>query len=126
MPNLKQRARELKAELHALWLATGDERVPWYAKAVGAVVLAYALSPIDLIPDFIPVIGLLDDLVLVPAGILLFRRLVPAAVLDDCRARSRSGERAPKSRAGAGIVMLTWIAALAVVAWRVHSCAPGT
>lgn len=123
MASLRERARELKAELYALWLATGDERVPWYAKAVGAVVLAYALSPIDLIPDFIPVLGLLDDLLLVPADILLFRRLVPAAVLEDCRARSRSGERAPKSRVGAIIVILTWTAVLGAVAWRVHSYA---
>ena len=80
--------RELRRELHALYLAAKDPRVPWYAKALAAFVVAYALSPFDLIPDFIPVVGLLDDLVVVPLGILAARRMIPAPVLADCRARA--------------------------------------
>lgn len=119
MPTLKQRAKALKSELYALWLAAGDPRVPWYAKAVGVVVLAYALSPIDLIPDFIPVLGFLDDIILVPAGIALFRRLVPAAVLEEHRANVKAGARPPQSRLGAVLVVSTWLLVLLAVGWRV-------
>jgi uncharacterized membrane protein YkvA (DUF1232 family) len=77
----RERARQLKREAKALYLACRDPRTPWYAKALGAAVLAYALSPIDLIPDFIPVLGLLDDLILVPLGVLALRALIPSEVL---------------------------------------------
>ena len=78
----KMRARQLQAEVYALYLAYRDPRVPWYAKAVAACVVGYALSPIDLIPDFIPVLGYLDDLVLIPLGIALVLRMIPPAVMD--------------------------------------------
>lgn len=83
----KEKARALKREALALNLACRDPRTPWYAKALGAAVLAYALSPIDLIPDFIPVLGWLDDLILVPLGVLAVRALIPAGVLAECRER---------------------------------------
>src|SRR4030081_263394 len=85
---LKTRARELKRETYVLSLAVPDPRPPWYAKAVAGAVVAYALSPIDLIPDFIPVIGYLDDLIVVPLGIALALKLVPANVMADCRSHA--------------------------------------
>jgi uncharacterized membrane protein YkvA (DUF1232 family) len=116
---LKQRARMLKRETHALYLAVRDPRTPWYAKAVAAAVVAYALSPFDLIPDFIPVLGLLDDLVVVPLGIVLARKLIPEPVMADCRERARAAAGRPTSRAGAVFMIAVWLAALAVVAWFV-------
>lgn len=82
------RIARMKKETYALYLAARDPRVPWYAKVLAVLVVAYALSPIDLIPDFIPGIGYLDDLIIVPAGIALSIRLVPADVMEDCRARA--------------------------------------
>ena len=105
-------ARTIKRDVVALWLAARDPRVPWYAKALAAVVAAYALSPIDLIPDFIPVLGYLDDVILVPAGILLAVRLIPPEVMADLR-RQAEVERRPVSRIGAAVVILMWIAAIA-------------
>src|SRR3982074_1501778 len=92
---LKARARELKRETYVLYLAVKDPRTPWYAKAVAGAVVAYALSPIDLIPDFIPVIGYLDDLIVVPLGIALVIKLVPASVMVDCRDRARAFDGKP-------------------------------
>ncbi len=83
----KVRARQLRAETYALYLAYRDPRVPWVAKVLAAVVVGYAFSPIDLIPDFIPVLGYLDDLVLIPIGVALALRMIPAEVMDECRAR---------------------------------------
>jgi uncharacterized membrane protein YkvA (DUF1232 family) len=87
LKELKRRARYLKSETFALYLAARDPRTPWYAKLVVAGIVAYAFSPIDLIPDFVPVLGYLDDLVLIPAGIALAIRLVPDPVLMECRAQ---------------------------------------
>lgn len=84
----RQRAAQLKAETYALYLAYRDPRVPWYARALAAVIVGYAFSPIDLIPDFIPVLGYLDDLVLIPLGVALLLRLIPAEVMAECRARA--------------------------------------
>ncbi len=81
----KQRTRSLKRDVRALYLAKRDPRMPWYAKLLGGVILAYAFSPIDLIPDFIPVLGYLDDLILLPAGILLLLQLIPAEVMEEYR-----------------------------------------
>lgn len=111
----KEQARSLKLEVATLWFAMRDPRVPWYAKALAAVVVGYALSPIDLIPDFIPVLGLLDDLVLVPLGVLLVRSLVPRDVLADCRREATTWTERPKSRMAAAIIVLVW-AALGVLA----------
>ncbi len=97
---LKRRAKALKIELFALFLASKDPRVPWHAKAVILFTLAYALSPIDLIPDFIPILGYLDDLIIVPIGITISIRLIPSHVLAECRSQAEliSKQSNPKER----------------------------
>ncbi len=107
----KARAAQLAGEVHALALATRDPRVPWYAKVLAGSVVAYALSPIDLIPDPIPLLGYADDLVLVPLGILLVRRLIPADVLSECRVRAAAAPLTRKSWVAAGVIVALWIAA---------------
>jgi uncharacterized membrane protein YkvA (DUF1232 family) len=110
LQNWKRRAKQLQRETYALYLACRDPRTPWYARAVAWCVVAYALSPIDLIPDPIPILGHLDDLVLVPLGVVLVRRLVPPEVLEDCR--RRSGEQLaaqPVGWAAAGGIVVIWI-----------------
>lgn len=113
----KQRARQLKRETYALYLAYRDPRVPWYAKLIAACVVAYAFSPIDLIPDPIPVLGYLDDLVLVPLGIALALKLIPAEVMAECRAQAAAAEDRPTNWLAAAVIVLIWlgVAALAVV-----------
>ncbi len=108
--SLRAWARHLKRDVVALWLAARDPRVPWYAKALAAAVAAYALSPIDLIPDFIPVLGLLDDLLLVPAGIWLAIRLIPPELMAELRHRAERQAR-PNSLAAAAAIVALWIAA---------------
>ncbi len=117
----KQRVRELRVEIHALYLACRDPRVPWYAKAFAACVVGYALSPIDLIPDFIPVLGYLDDLVLVPLGIVLARRMIPKEVLAECRERARAAvaEGVPVNRTAAAIIIGIWVLGAAATGWLV-------
>ena len=118
----RQEARRLKGEVYALYFAVRDPRVPWYAKVVAACVVAYAFSPIDLIPDPIPVLGYLDDLVLLPLGIALVLRLVPAEVLDDCRRRAETRQSRPVNWTAAAVIVAIWIAVAAggtylVVRW---------
>lgn len=113
---LKSWARNLKRDVVALWLAARDPRVPRYAKAVAAAVAAYALSPIDPIPDFIPVVGYLDDVIIVPLGILLATKLIPTPVMADLRAKAPEQQK-PTSRAGLVFIVVLWIAALALTAW---------
>lgn len=108
--SLRQRARLLKRETLTLYFAVRDPRTPWYARVVAAAVVAYALSPFDLIPDFIPVVGYLDDLIIVPAGIALVLRMVPAAVLADCRERATNQELRQVSIIGAVFMIAVWIA----------------
>ena len=86
----KERANNLKRDIHALYLAKNDPRVPWYAKLLAVLIIAYALSPIDLIPDFIPVLGLLDELVLLPVGILLLLKMIPPGVMEEYRRTAAS------------------------------------
>ena len=120
LAEMKQRARHLKAETFALYLAARDARTPWYAKILVAGIVAYAVSPIDLIPDFIPVLGYLDDIVLIPAGIALAIRLVPDVVLADCRARAQEifKKRKPVSLIAGVVVVVIWIALAALcIAW---------
>jgi uncharacterized membrane protein YkvA (DUF1232 family) len=114
LESLQRRARALKVETHALYLAVRDPRTPWYARAVAGAVVAYALSPFDLIPDFLPVIGYLDDLILVPLGIALALRLIPAPVMADCRQQAQAADRLPMSRAGAAFMIAAWLAAALV------------
>ena len=120
LKRFKQRVRHLKAETFALYLAARHPSTPWYAKMLVAFIVAYALSPIDLIPDFIPVLGYLDDLILIPIGIALAIKLVPPAVLTECRARSQEAlvNGKPVSRiAGAAIIMLWLILAALGIVW---------
>jgi uncharacterized membrane protein YkvA (DUF1232 family) len=112
------RVRGLKRDVVAIARALRDPRVPWYAKVVGACVVAYALSPIDLIPDFVPVLGYLDDLVLVPLGLMLVLHLIPADVLAEHQAAASATAERPGSRAGAFAVIGIWIlAALLLANW---------
>ncbi len=112
LARLNRWACALKLEAFALYLAARDSRTPWYAKVVTAAVAAYALSPIDLIPDFVPVIGYLDDLIIVPAGIALAVRLIPQQVMHDCRreAQARTANSRPRSMAAAGFIIFVWLA----------------
>jgi uncharacterized membrane protein YkvA (DUF1232 family) len=112
----KEWARTIKRDVHALYLASRDPRVPWYAKVLALTVAAYALSPIDLIPDFIPVIGYLDDLIIVPLGVLLVIRLVPAEVMAEHRAQAEAAQERPVNRVAAAVIVAIWIAALALIA----------
>jgi uncharacterized membrane protein YkvA (DUF1232 family) len=119
----RERAQQLRADTYALYSAARDPRVPWYAKAVAGAVAAYAVSPIDLIPDFIPVLGLLDDLVIVPLGIVLVARLIPRELMDEHRrvARERFAADRPKSWVAATVVLVIWVLLLFVMgrfAWR--------
>lgn len=123
MQRLRDWARHLKSETLALYLAARDHRTPWYARWLVAGIVAYALSPIDLIPDFVPVLGLLDDLVLLPLGIALALRLIPTEVMVEARERVRaeSAGRRPRSRAAATVIVAVWVGALGiagVLAWR--------
>jgi uncharacterized membrane protein YkvA (DUF1232 family) len=115
---LRDWARHLKREVGALWLAARDSRTPKLAKLVALATAAYALSPIDLIPDFVPVLGLLDDLILVPAGIWLARRLIPVALMDEFRAAAET-HALPVSRVAAGVVIALWVLCAAAILWAV-------
>ena len=114
LTRLRARVRALEADTYALYLAARDPRVPWPAKAVAAITVAYALSPIDLIPDFIPVIGHLDDLVLVPLGLALAIRLIPPPILAEHRAEAarRFAHGGPRSRVGIVLVAVVWLLGL--------------
>ncbi len=116
----RAQAERLKRDAYALYFVARDPRTPWYARALAAAVVAYALSPFDLIPDFVPVLGYLDDLVIVPLGIALVLRLVPRAVLDDCRVRAQRAADRPVSRLGAAFMIAVWLAlaALAILLVR--------
>ena len=117
-------ARQIKQDVHALYLAARDPRVPWYAKVAAIAVAAYALSPIDLIPDFIPVIGYLDDLLIVPLGILLAVKLVPSELMSEFRATAANaiadGERV-LGKWGAAVILLLWVIGVTVAALWVAS-----
>jgi len=111
----------LKAETYALYLAVRDPRTPWYAKLLAGSVAAYALSPIDLIPDFIPVFGYLDDLLIVPLGIWLSLKAIPAEVMDEARVRATRSleDGAPASRGAAAVVVFVWMCTAIAVSWLV-------
>jgi uncharacterized membrane protein YkvA (DUF1232 family) len=116
LERIKGWARRIKRDIATLWLAARHPDVPWHAKAVAAATVAYALSPIDLIPDFVPVLGYLDDLVIVPAGILLAVRLIPAATLAELRRQADAAGRLPASRTGLVFIVLLWLLAAAALA----------
>ena len=117
---LKDWARAIKRDVHAIYLAARDPRVPWYAKALALCVAGYALSPIDLIPDFIPVIGYLDDLVIVPLGILAVVKLIPPEIMAEHRATAAVASERPISRVAAVVIVLLWIASMALVGWLIY------
>ena len=120
--DLKRRARELKTEVLALYLAARHPGTPWYAKLFLAAIVAYALSPIDLIPDFIPVLGMVDEIILLPFAIALAIKMIPAGVMAECRARAQQ-ERPDATRAGrigAALIVLLWLALLVLAALWAH------
>ncbi len=113
---LRARARTLKGELAALALAYRDPRTPWYAKAFAGLVVVYAFSPLDLIPDFVPVLGYVDDLILVPLGIVLALRMIPTEVMVDCRQASAAAQHDQGQRrwAGAALTLAIWVVLMAI------------
>jgi uncharacterized membrane protein YkvA (DUF1232 family) len=119
---LRQWAGAVKRDIHALYLAAGDPRVPWCAKVAAVAVAAYAFSPVDLIPDFIPLVGYLDDVLIVPLGILLAVKLVPADLMREFRASAANpeGERALGTR-GAAVVTLMWVVGILAAAFWIRS-----
>lgn len=117
---LKEQASRLKRELHALWLAYSDPRTPWSARLLIVCIIGYALSPIDLIPDPIPIIGHLDDLILLPLAIALAIRMIPGSVMADCRERARQASFDTPSQwkwIGAAFVVIVWLL-IAMWMWR--------
>lgn len=118
MGRIRNWARAMKRDVVVLWLAARDPRVPWYVKLLAGAVAAYALSPIDLIPDFIPVIGYLDDLIIVPLGVMAVAKLIPAPLLVDLREQASMNEK-PKSLIGAFVIIGLWLAGAAAIYWYV-------
>jgi len=127
MTRWHQRARELQADAYALYLAARDGRTPWYARLLAFLVAAYAFSPIDLIPDPIPVLGYLDDLLLVPLGVLLVLQLIPPEVMAENRQRARAAMTGAESstRWGALIVIALWVVTALAVAWAIRAALGG-
>ena len=123
LEGLKDKARKLKAEIFAIYLAYTRHKIPWYAKLLAVVILAYALSPIDLIPDFIPVLGYLDDLLLLPLGIALLIKLIPPDVMEQCRAEAQdmSSKNLPRNYVMAAIIILVWVGIIALVVYAIVS-----
>jgi len=114
---LKEWSKVLKRDVIAVYLAARDPRVPWYVKALALCVTGYALSPIDLIPDFIPVFGYLDDLIIVPLGIIAVVKLIPPEVMAEHRVAAAKISEKPVSRSGAIIIVLIWLASMALIGW---------
>jgi uncharacterized membrane protein YkvA (DUF1232 family) len=117
---LREWARRIKQDVHALYLASIDPRVPWYAKLLAIAVAGYALSPIDLIPDFVPVLGYLDDVIIVPLGILLAVRLIPPDIMAEHRATAAAASERPISRAAGFFVVTVWLAAAGICGWLAY------
>src|ERR1700674_698330 len=114
------RGRSLRQEVLAIYFAARDPRTPWYAKALALCVAGYALSPIDLIPDFIPVLGYLDDLIIVPLGIMAVVKLIPPEIMAEHRAAAAMAAERPMSRIAATVIVVIWIASMALVAWLAY------
>lgn len=121
MSALKEAVHRLRIDAHAAWIAARDPRTPLPARCIAWLVAAYALSPIDLIPDFVPVIGLLDDLIILPLGLWLFSRLVPRELFAEYRAQAEAASHRPISRAGMILVILVWLLLIAVVGTYIWS-----
>jgi uncharacterized membrane protein YkvA (DUF1232 family) len=128
LEDLKKRVRHLKGETYALYLAARHPETPWYAKVFVAGVVAYAFSPIDLIPDFVPVLGYLDDLILIPLGIAVAIRMIPPSVLAECRARAQASmaDGKPVSRIAAAVIIGIWLLLAALFSlWAYEAFAIG-
>jgi len=110
-------AHRIRVEAHAVWLAARDPRTPIAARVVGLLVAAYALSPIDLVPDFVPVLGLIDDAILIPAGVWLFEQMIQPGQMAEHRATAEAASQRPTSWAGLLIVIALWLLGI-VLAWR--------
>ena len=115
LEQLRAWAGALKRDMLAVWLAARDPRVPWYVKGLGLAVATYALTPIDLIPDFIPVLGYIDDLIILPLGILLVVRLVPPHLMDEFRATAALRVELPRSYIAPAVIVSLWAAAIGFV-----------
>ncbi len=114
---LRDWARRLRRDVVALYIAARDPRVPWSVKLFAATIAAYALSPIDLIPDFIPVLGYLDEVIILPVAIALAIRMIPAPLMAEFRAEAQRRSERPTSRVAAGIIVAIWVVAAAVLLW---------
>jgi len=121
-PGLRDWARTVRRDLHAIHLAARDPRVPWCAKVLALCVAGYALSPIDLIPDFVPVLGYLDDVVIIPIGILAVIKLIPPEIMAEHRAIAALATERPMSGAAATLIVLIWVGCLAVAGFVVYRC----
>jgi uncharacterized membrane protein YkvA (DUF1232 family) len=112
----KRQAKLLRVKIFTIYLAYKDPRVPWYAKAFAACIVAYAFSPIDLIPDFIPILGYLDDIVLIPLGIALVLKMIPKAVIKECEEKAQAilSQDKPKSLVAAAIIVAIWVFIIAL------------
>ncbi len=115
--HLNRWARNVRRDTYAVGLVARDSRVPWYTKALAFIVAGYAFSPLDLIPDFIPVVGFVDDVILVPLGIVLVIKLVPVEILQEHRAHAERAMELPKNRIGAIVVFCIWIVVIGVSGW---------
>ena len=117
---LKSWARHLTRDAHAVYLVARDPRTPWYVKALALFIAGYALSPIDLIPDFIPVLGYLDDLIIVPLGLLLVIRLVPPEIMAEHRAAADLAADRPTSRTAVIVICMVWAIAIVLTSWAAY------
>lgn len=117
---LKEWTRSLKRDVHAIYLAARDPRTPWYAKALAVCIAGYPLSPIDLIPDFLPVLGFLDDAIIVPLGILAVVKLIPPRIMAESRAAAALAAEKPVSRMAAVVIALIWAASIALTGWLAY------
>ena len=117
---LRSWARVIKRDVHALYLAARDPRVPWYAKALAMIVAGYALSPIDLIPDFIPVLGYLDDVIILPLGILLVIRMIPPEIMAEHRELAAAAQDRPVSRPAAVVIACIWVVSVTLAGWMIY------
>lgn len=122
LESMKEQARRIKAHTLAVYFAASDPRMPFCVRVLAILVAAYALSPIDLIPDFIPVIGLLDDILLVPAGLALVVRLTPSVVMESARIKAKEASESPTSYSAATFIVVVWLAVLWVfLRWALNA-----
>jgi uncharacterized membrane protein YkvA (DUF1232 family) len=120
LDNLKSWSHVVKRDVHALYLASRDPRVPWYAKALAIAVAGYALSPLDLIPDFVPVLGYLDDVIIIPLGVLLVIRLIPPEIMAEHRDLAEAAQGRPVSLTAGVVIICIWITSIVLIGWLIY------